>query len=432
MKTSTRISVLVWTIGIGLTPFLDVAIAKPSKVLQSVQVFKNALSEDPLTVVSPRALNGVLTYDFPARNFSRGVTVRMFRDGEQQVVTYLLKLADPLKRGAYDAQRSSSGRYISFKYGNGAGFSDSYKLCVFDTQTNTLKVASEETLHFRDFFFSPNGRYIALVEGGNYWGQVNTTGASPLKLLCYDVAKDVATVVPVKKIVPRSLTWSPNNVLYFSAQVDLPDASSSRRKPDLYAFVPGTTGTTRRFSDCYLPRFSVDGKKVAFFGSEDPAKPFPLTERWQTVANYMALSVANLDGTERITLTTQRGLYSDVVWSGSGRTIYELKLVQASPRATLVVTKWNLQSRTREDVATLVATDYEAQGRDNFDPQISLIGLSGREDKMLFSVTENVAGDPNSPILPIRQMLQVLDPTTGTVTQMTTTRKSLSYHWKSY
>jgi len=427
MKLRSIAAITILSIGLFLQS--RAVRSEPSKILESIQISHEVLPQDPAVVMNSRVTNGFLTYNFLVP-YGSGIAVRHFHNGKQSITSYTLKFVDWQEYGVFDCKRSPDGRYIAFKYG--ADFS-SYKLCILDTQAKTLRIASEENLSFRDFFFSPDSKYIAFVAGGNYWGQTNTKGAMPLRLLCYNVVKDKAEVVPITRFFPTSLAWLAPHTLYFSAQKDTSEKTVSLKKPDLYQFDPMSSKVTWAMKDCYRPSFSPDGNKVAFFGSENPDKPFPLLDGWQYNAKYMALCVSNLDGSERIALTVEKGNYPRIVWSHSPTALYELQQTQPSPQAKLAIIKWDIHSRKKADVVDVFSKDYKPILTDETgsSPTFSLVGSGGSNNKILVAVVEVKGRDPKRPVLNILQTLQSIDLMNKTIVPVVSSHKSLSYDWES-
>ena len=253
----------------------------------------------------------------------------------------------------------------------------------------------------------------------------DTPNNQPLSLTLYDIENKSRTIVPTKIFVPPSVIWTQRHTLLFSAQ------TKPNQHPNLYSFTAGEHQTNLIEKDCYRALPSPDEKRIAFFGSENPEKPFPLNSRWPLVSKYMALSVSDNDGSNRVALDTKSGVYPTLFWSVAGRSLYEFNPTTSGAIATATITKWDLASGRKQEVARLLAKDFEATARSEFDPSIKFTGLSADGSQILAVAEESKGKSPDGAMLIVLQELRLVNLTTGKAQILATSNKIVAYDWSS-
>ena len=399
----------------------------PLDLVQSVRVVQGRVAADPVTFVNSNLLDGTLTYSYLISYAQKeaAIAIRSFVGKQESTQTYVFTLNGVAENGIFDCQRSTNGEYIAFKYGSSFGEYVSYTLYLFNTRTQRVRAVSEKDLQFKNYAFSPDGKFIFYVRGGNHFGMTDTPNSKPLSLLSYDIEKASGEVVPTKTFVPLSVTWSQRHTLLFSAQ------AKADQHPDLYSYVAGEGMTSLVAKDCYRAVLSSDGKKIAFFGSENPAKPLSLNSRWPFVSKYLALTVSDADGSNRVALDVKKGIYPTLFWSLSGRSLYEFNQATSGSTTTAIITEWDVASGRKQEVARLLAKDFEATSRDELDPSIYFVGLSADRSHVLAVAEESTGKSPDGAMLIVSQELRLVDLTTGKAQVVATSNKILSYDWSS-
>ena len=137
-----------------------------SDLVQSVRVVQGRVPADPVTLVHPNPLNGTLTYSFLVSYAQReaAIAVRSFAGKQERTRTYLFKLNGSAENGIFECRRSPNGKYIAFKYGSSFGEYVNYRICLLNTQTQRVEVASKADLQFNNYAFSPDGNFFSISE----------------------------------------------------------------------------------------------------------------------------------------------------------------------------------------------------------------------------------------------------------------------------
>ena len=363
-------------------------------------------------------------------------------------------------RIAYDPQFSPDGRYVLFKFGESMSFNGGYRLYVLDTATNSTKLVSEKYLSYAFVSWSPDSNYIAFVEGGDAEGGIFALSSyiGPLSLFVCNWRTGKEYMVTGNDTIRGPFFWrKPHTLLYGvlseKGQKELmehEDASSANEngqkdkggkaqlgaiktvklepRPDVYEYSIEKRSSKLLFHDGYRPVASPDGKRIAFFGSEHPEKPFPLRDGWQDHPEGASLSVAQADGTKRIAIDQEGDNYPFVCWLPDNQHLLTVEQTQDTPNAQAEVNIWDINTRRFQRVALLKAKDYKALPRSIIEPQFLGLGLHGSDTLYVF-VTECTGADPKSGYLMDKGSLQIIDLGTGKITTVAETTSDSGVDW---
>lgn len=327
-------------------------------------------------------------------------------------LTYPAKKSGDNKFGVlYTPSFSPDGRYTLFRYGapwSGAG---GYYLYVLDTQTNVVKPIPIIP-GYSVVSWSPDSKYIALVEGGTADGGTSLLNSyvGPLKLYVCDWRNGKSQLVTTNDTVRGPFSWiAPHALIYgvlsphlsVTPQKSTLQAQDKERnvsgkahstnkepnalansaalvesQPAIYEFSPDIGKSKLLFQDGYRPVTSSDGQWIAFFGSEHPEKPYPLRERWQDYPTAISLCVARRDGTGRKALDRIHDLYPPLYWLPDSQHLLTVKEVQPSPNVKIQIREWEITTGRWRQVALLEAKDYKFMNTPALDGHFQFLNFS--------------------------------------------------------
>lgn len=363
-------------------------------------------------------------------------------------------------RTGYDPQFSPDGRYVLFKFGDPTSMNGKYRLYVFDTHTNDLKLASGKYLSYRLVSWSPDSNYIAFVEDGDAAGAPFLFSAyvGPLHLFVCNWRTGEERLVVSNDIVRGPFSWlSPHTLLYGLLSEQAQDLIVQRHnaeenklsqgqqhkdnkqmpskitklepRPNIYSYSFENRTSKLLFKDGFLPVPSPDRQQLAFFGSENPEKPYPLHLGWEDSPQGAALSVARFNGLERTSINEEGGMYPFTFWLPDNRHLLTVKQLKYSPNAQAEVKKWNTMTQRFQRVALLEAKDYIKLPRSIVEPQFHPLLINDSGDALFIYITEYTGLSSDSDYLTEKGSLKLVDLSTGNVTTLIETKNDLGMDW---
>ena len=257
-------------------------------------------------------------------------------------------------------QLSPDGRHLLFMYGT-AQYGNPYDMFTLDITSNQVKrIAEQPALPYVSW--SPDSSCVAWVNQGEADGSLllrNRQGKAPALFLFNQrtgrqdqIADEIVDIAPLAWIAPHKLVYS------------LPPKEGEL--PNIYGFSVETGKSSLLIKEGFRPSPSPDGRWIAFFGPDapPPKDPFFLSS-WRTGPGGWALTVVATDGSKRIELGRQGGLYPMIVWLPDNQrflTITPLrKKIGGGPYNRIgmaEVKEWNIQTQKWRLVATLTAPGY--------------------------------------------------------------------------
>ena len=317
----------------------------------------------------------------------------------------------PLYRVIWDPKFSPNGRYVLFKYGVSTSFDVPYAIFVFDTETQELRQITQQEVSYHQISWSPDGNYIAFIEGGDALG--NTTvvrgdgvwNIGPLRLTVCNWRTGQKYVVATNNSLRGPLEWAPpHNLIYGKLEED---ASKSQAKgaskidkspvfviSDIYSYSVETRKSELLFKNGFRPTPSQSGTWIAFFGAETLEAALPLKKDWNDFPSGVALSVAKRDGSERLALNQEDNVYPFVVWLPDDKHLLTLKQTQFGKEGRAQVKEWDIATGKFRVVAELTAKDFKSIPRSAADPQFLPLKLSSDGQHLIVAVSEAVSRDP--------------------------------------
>ncbi len=427
---------------------------------------KKTVPGDPLLQVVPSAWAGKLAYAFAEREFDREgnavnklvplcLALRFWTaQGKENAIYYEYEMpAENQKRQEYfsvfEPQFSPDGRYVLFKWGGMADY-DSYRLFVMDIASGKLSLVNSPGLVYRKVLWSPDSQYLAFVEGGDPKGNLQRLWIDgwlylgPLKLHVCEWRTGRRWLVVQNDGVKEGFSWAAPHSLLYSAlataqkapappkpKAALP-AKSTVSRPNIFEFSPDDGQSRLVLRDGLRPHVSPDGKLIAFWGSEDAAKPYPLPSDWLDYSHNASLCVAQRDGNGRAPLTLEEGKYSSVMWRPDSRFLIAVQAIDTDEngreKPRLDVTLWNVAERTQNKVGTLNIKDFGVA-------IIRLVPRSFAPDgsNLYFSTFQNVGypfGKKGGSVLTDQEELHTLSLKTGRVETQFRFKHDRGFDWQ--
>lgn len=333
--------------------------------------FKSDAAE--LKIVNPRSGQvAVLTEDvtLETRPFSLTISKTGQQISNPSALTYKVARSSVAQEWGWKVFRpqfSPTGRFLLFKFGIRDSLTGGHELYRFDLKNNILTrlSLSFQSNHFTSI--SPNDKYVTYIEGGDANGEsVYTLGSETqydlLTLHVYNCDTGADQVVVQNSTIRGPIAWKSADTMIFG-MLDDKEATTNPPKanrPNLYEYNIKTKSLRLLTRDAYLPTLSADGKRIAFWGSEDTEKPFALQENWMWKPHESALIVANADGTGRKAMSRFSDLYPEVLWLPDNRHLLTIHQTKLSPNAEAQIRLWDIEDGTFREIATLKAKDYQA------------------------------------------------------------------------
>ncbi len=254
---------------------------------------------DPLEVVSPEILRGTVAYathQFAQSSTGeehyfltlRGISVASGSPSgvRTQEVKVLLKVFDP--------RLSPDGKDVLVKVGQFGDRWDAYSLYLWEPTTGKmqrLNIQPYGSTVFTTVLWSPDGRYLSYIVGGDAEGVVEGHDED-LKRFTYDIKTGQSHFI-VQNNAAKIANWTNQNTLLYTIDPPLRDATSAPpdgpgvsgslrpepvgqhrppQRPSIYESAPDGSWNRLLIHNGSGPNPSPDGKWVMFDGWEDPGE----------------------------------------------------------------------------------------------------------------------------------------------------------------
>lgn len=425
-------------------------------IVEFKKLAPNATPAEPLVINKENSFDGCLAYSFDvlATGFEQNGTltylaleaIHLQNSAPIREQFYTVEKSanqrQDVKFGVvFDPQFSPDGKYILFKFGD-TGTYGAYNLYVLDIKSNVVKMISKRKLSYRRTLWSPDSKYVAYVAGSDAQGLVTqgefSLGALRLYACQWEVAEE--RLVVENDTIRGSFAWAtPHTLLYGVLPDETPDSNRAENKqgesqkgiaprPNIYEYSVEQGKSRLLIKDGYRPLASADGQWIAFFGSEHPKAPYPLSSFWMEKPGDAVLTVARNEGGERKSLNLESGLCPYVIWEPDNRhllTIQDVENGVVNGRAK--VTEWDIQTGKFRVIAIL---EEEKFGRaiSDFKP----LSFSPDGSTLFFSAFElmgrRVKGT-RGVFMAERNSLHALNLATGEVTPVAQFKSNWGVDW---
>lgn len=271
----------------------------------------------------------------------------------------------------HSPQFSPDGQSVVFKAGEVVSDITSFDLYILDLRTQRIRFVTDRRVAYKYVSWSPDGRYLAYVEGGDDVGGTAFYVANqeiplgPRTLYVCDLKTNTEISVVQNDTVSGPFRWiAPHTLLYSLLAEHQPQNKQKTKavaRPSIFEYDAATRQSSLIIPDGHLPHPSPDSNLMAYFGSEDKSAPRKLPYEWRFDAKGMALIVSRRDGSGRIPLDVEKESYSypKLVWLSDNRHLLTIDEVDAGPVVTAEIKQWDVQSATFKAVAKVPATGYD-------------------------------------------------------------------------
>jgi hypothetical protein len=267
----------------------------------------------------------------------------------------------------FDPQFAPNGKHILFKFGNPDTYG-SYHLYILDTASDKIRLATPRTLTYRKTAWSPDSEYIAYVSGGDAQGRTiqGEWYLGPLRLYACHRETGKESLVVENDTVRDSFSWAnPHTLLYavlskpeqevvqklWQRQRDATDNQQGKRqttvnpRPSIYEYSVEQGKARILIPDGYRPLSSANGEWIAFFGSEEPNKAYPLRRSWMERPGDAVLTLSRYEGSERKALNLEPGFYPYILWTPNSRHLLTVQDVEDGVKdGQAKVTEWDART----------------------------------------------------------------------------------------
>ena len=256
-----------------------------------------------------------------------------------------------VKSSAYRAHTSNpifsgDGKRILFKYIFYEGF---YQLYYLDLNSKSFSMVSKDILTYYYNSISSDGRYVALIFGGDVVGDVSNSGAymGPLQLFVIDLKDSSRQLVAQGDFLNGTLMWDENDNLFYGAEKKY-EKNSSSKNVDLgvYSYNVRTGESALIAKNGFMPFPSPDGTQVLFYGSPDADVSINWTQDWrESPPKGIPLLSAYTDGSRRIAFEPVEKTYPSICWLADNRQFVSLREIASTPNALARLQVWDTQTQ---------------------------------------------------------------------------------------
>lgn len=353
---------------------------------------------------------------------------------------YYQAIPSPQTQGSilYGPLLSPNGRQILLRYGEGYDFSD-YLFAVFDLEHNSTRVLGPHARYY-SASWSPTGRYIAYMNGGDSDGNNTVTIPTdppnilsvPLSFQVFDLQTGRDQRVITNDTLTGPFAWKDANtpvyaVLSPEAQRIVKEQNTKRGKtmkkvtpptdsvkelapqPNIFAFNLNQSENRMLLQDGYRPLPSPDGSWIAFFGSQNVEKPIPLRPEWTAISTGSALCVAQADGKQRLVLNLFAD-YPEMLWRKDNLHLLTIENIEGRKDRSKfegTLKEWNAKTGRFRIVTVLHAYDTGTPDYSLFDPKFRFISISQDGVSAFVVVNENKGDAPHASNLKVSTLESV-------------------------
>ena len=387
---------------------------------------KTHKSEDSVRVFSNPSLEGRICYAL--NNYKTppdyNLVLRTLSTDFSKVENYSITNTD--LNAVDEPQFSPDGKYIAFKIGDLSGQYPNYHFYVLNLENGKLNLASKNSFNVPKLSWSPDGKYICLIRGGDAKGLHYHEGEGPLELISIDWRTAKETTVARDDTVLLGFDWAAPHTLFYTAQREPLEQNGSqetgKQSSSIYS-VDVERGAKRLILDqAFHPVISPSGERIAFFGPEISATSPRKTRKFSTPS----LSVAQRDGKQRKSLNVQAGELPSLVWGQDESIIFTVANGQEQVRGQVV--QWNTASGVKKVIGAFKSTTYKEDGQEPLKPDF--LPLKSLVQGLLICRINNVVG-ANADFYETQQTLQSMNLETGEVKVWATGKGVSSLDWSS-
>lgn len=382
---------------------------------------------EDLVKLSPNSLlGGKICYTFNIYKTppDYNLVVRPLNAGASEgVKTYSITNTD--LNALDEPQFSPDGKYVAFKIGDLSGQYPNYHLYVLDLSKDKLVLASKKTFNMPRLSWSPDGKYICLIRGGDAKGLHYHEGESLLNLVSLDWRSGRETIVAKDDKVALGFDWAAPHTLFYTAGSEAANqakTSESINRPlsSIYSMDVEQGKRELLLDEAFNPVVSPSGKRVAFFGPEISNKSSKNLRR----SSKPALSVVQRDGQGRESLNVQSGELPFIAWNQDEKQI--LTVAGGEDGARGQVLQWNIESGVKKIIGVFKFTTYKENAQELLKPDF--LPLRSTIKGMLICRVNCITG-ANEDFYETQQTMQAMNLQTGEIRVLATGKNGSSFDW---
>lgn len=411
----------------------------PSVTIQNV--VNGSVPEDHLMPEETTPRTGKLVYSFTNKSerennnptcylvlrTMRAETPNSYGSQSTGVLTFTLKVNNGV---AFDPLFSPDGNHILVKIGFGTMRYDPFRLSILDLKTNSIKLLSQKQLRYRLVLWSPDSRYIAYFIGGDAEGSGDSRYTKPLELWICDRVTGKERLVEKNATLESNIAWGEMHTLYYGMLSKPLSAkkSATPQRPNIWAFSVEESKSRLIIRDGYRPNIASNNESIAFYGSQNPAKPTALNDDWIWRTGDAALTVMHANGKRRKPLSVMEGESTFSIWKRDGRHLLTLRQKSETPKGRSEVKEWDIITGKHRIVGELEANDYEESPRMSIYPSIRPVSVSA-DDRFLLSITQEYVGAEDQWLNQV-DSIKAIDLISGKVSTVARIMNSLGTDWR--
>ena len=374
------------------------------------------LPQDPSQVTISANVEGRICYTFlgkysPEMDTFRTGLVIINRQRVDTVVKQFLTSYAGVQNALdnFSPKLSPQEKYVLFKAGSTGSAYNPYFLYVLDVNTSKVFEAAN-SVNYSATSWAPTLNYIALVEKGDLGGYTDRLGEyiGTRSLYVQNWRTQKKQLVAVNDSVTEPFTWIGNTLLY-SLFPNKEDDPKAEQNANVYQFDVATGQSRLLIADAYRAVASPSGKRLVFFGLENPKLFKGSSERW---LNNLSLIVSSADGSNRTALDRADPM-QQLLWRDE-RFLMTLAQEHKGINTTARLREWDTQKQTFRDLVVLRAQEYSDVPRPSVNPVFSLLRSSRDASKILVKRVE-YTGLNKQGFLKNRTSILAVDIKTGNV-----------------
>lgn len=316
-----------------------------------------------------------------------------------------------------DPHRSANGSHVIFKH---LLSGDNYQIYSLDLVSNEISRVEKDLISYEHVSISPNGKYIAFLEGGDAVGHVYKSDidkdyyAGPMKLFVVDAQGKEKQLVAQGNYLNGALEWDSNELYYGGEEGKVVGAPGKVNVPKLniYRYNAESKKSTLLIENGIMPHPSRSGARVVFFGPASKETAVDWSQDWQSkpIAGISLLS-ASQDGSGRIALEPAGRSYPDICWLSDDTQIFSLREATYSPIATAQVRLWNVETQDTRVITELKVKNSPEALKSSVYPTFDLV--KGDSASVLISTSEYLGFNTKEANINMKNALYSVDVTDG-------------------
>ena len=328
-------------------------------------------------------------------------------------------------------QISSDGSRVIFE---SLASEEEYQIYSLDLKTDILTKITKNLISYRYKSISPDGSYIAFIEGGDAFGNVYQTQidaeyyTGPLKLFVADAEGKNKYLVAQGDLINGELQWNSKGELFYGLgskpEVKKP---STLQIPnlDIYSFDVNLKKSTLLVKNGVMPYPSADGKGLVFFGPSDQTVSIGW-DNWRSRPPVGAsMCYSTREGTQRTAFEPVGRTYPLIKWFPDCIQFVSLRQATSNSRVTGELKLWNVETQDTRRIAELELKD---SSKFLLSPYSRFNIIDANPSKITVSKLEFIGFTNDKGTMPhFRSSVVTINPTDGAIITELSAVDTLSY-----